>query len=150
MANPAAWRTRLSSRPRSNVLGTSSLVALALAALIGLGLNVGVHRWSSSGIHAAEAAHAPQPPAPPQAGYSPKFRDLAGINQGVLPENLMTAMKIGAVRFDLPWDLVEPSRGRWTWDEMDKRFRACVRGSYLAVPMLGYTAHWAAGGQDGF
>lgn len=128
-----------------------AFAALSLVAFIGLALSLGVPHLGRghARLMAAEAV-SPAQPAPPPQGYQPAFRDLVGINGGALRPDLMSAMKIGSLRFPLYWDTVEPSRGQWNWTSTDGFIRGGAGQGWEMVPMLGYAAHWAAGGADGF
>ena len=62
----------------------------------------------------------------------------------------MREMKVGAIRLAVYWDTVEPSKGHWTWDQTDHLIRGAVSQGIEVVPMLAYTARWAASGPSGF
>lgn len=143
-----ALRTVLS---RGRALRAVAFAALSFVAFVGLALSLGVPHWGggNASLLAAEAV-SPAQPAPPPQGYQPAFQDLVGINGGAIRADLMSAMKIGAVRYAVSWNVVEPTRGHWNWTSADGNIKGALAQRFEIVPMLAYTAPWAAGGADGF
>lgn len=136
---------------RGRVFLAALFVMVSLVAFTGLSRRLGLtHLLSLNDSLMAAEAVSPAQPAPPPQGYQPAFRDLAGINGGALRPDLMSAMKIGSIRFAVPWNLVEPARGRWNWNSYDTQIKGGLAQKFEMIVMLGYTAPWAAGGADGF
>jgi hypothetical protein len=141
---PPTGATRLALL-RGRAFWAAPFVTLCLAVLIGLSASPNPsHLWSGNAtLMAAE----PAPPAPPPPqGYQPSFRDLAGITGGALRADLMSSMKIGAIRIGANWENVEPARGQWNWKQTDSLIGGAVSQHYEVLALLAFTAPWASSG----
>jgi hypothetical protein len=80
----------------------------------------------------------------------PKFGVAAGgniqwLSSGDLSSTLdgMKSMHAGWVRFDLPWNVAEPTRGAYDWSVEDTVVKAAHARGISVLLMIGYTPAWA-------
>lgn len=56
---------------------------------------------------------------------------------------MMRDIGLGAVRTDFDWEHVEPERGKWTFDHLDKLLDAAEKTGMTVLPILNYEVAWA-------
>jgi len=77
--------------------------------------------------------------------FAPDWRAFNGVNY-LPPEGVAQELGIGWAResFPVDWGKVEPRQDEWDWKEFDARVLEAHALGVEVLPMLGYTAAWAA------
>jgi hypothetical protein len=88
--------------------------------------------------------------APPPRPPAPDWRSFNGVNYLAAPA-VMRDLGLGWARESFPVDFnaVEPVKGRWAFAKMDAKVAEAHALGVEVLPMLGYTAKWAAGALGG-
>ncbi|MBI2302639.1 MAG: hypothetical protein HYU66_27350 [Armatimonadetes bacterium] len=89
--------------------------------------------------------------APLERPFAPDLRAFNGVDYLAAPE-VMRDLGLGWARESFPcdWNAVEPEPDRWDFAKMDARVAEAHAQGVEVLPMLGYTARWAAGELGGF
>jgi hypothetical protein len=99
----------------------------------------------------AMALAAPASAAPPPRPLAPDLRAFNGVDYLAAPD-VMRDLGLGWAResFPVDWNAVEPAKGQWQFAKMDAKVAEAHALGVEVLPMLGYTAKWAAGAAGGF
>jgi GH35 family endo-1,4-beta-xylanase len=81
--------------------------------------------------------------SPPYPSSGVTFRDFNGAVYLSSPE-IDKQLGIGWTRQDFSWSSIEPDKGKWSWDKMDQLVQGAHAQSVEVLPVLDYTAPWAA------
>ena len=129
----AAANVRAQALPKAFALFSTWSLALALMPPL---LTTAAMAQSTS--TAPAAAESPRP-------FAPDLRSFNGVNYLADP-TVMRDLGLGWDResFPVDWNVVEPEKGRWQFAKMDAKVAAVHALGVEVLPMLGYTARWAA------
>ncbi len=78
------------------------------------------------------------------AAGATSFKDFNGLSYLPPEAEITHELGIGWSRQDFQWPAIEPERGKWNWDKTDEIVRRAQSQGAEILPMVGYTAPWAA------
>jgi len=151
------WQRCDSAGANCSALSAATASAYVLtSADAGATLRVTVSATNAIGSAAAVSAASAQvptpaaPPSPAAPGTVPKFGVAVGgnvqwLSSGDLSSTLdgMKSMNAGWIRFDLPWNVAEPTKGAYDWSVEDTVVKAAHARGIRVLLMIGYTPPWA-------
>jgi hypothetical protein len=85
------------------------------------------------------------------AAEGPEWRAFNGVDY-LAPAAVMGELGLGWAResFPIDWNAVEPKQDEWHWEAFDAKVTEAHAQGVEVLPMLGYTAAWAATVDGGF